>query len=105
MESKLGEGDIRGAARILFSSDVVAPCSPDTLSALESKHPAPADGLSFPNPPDSDAHTLTISGRHLVTAIGSFRSGSAGGLDGLSPQHLKDLTCPSAGEAGESLLK
>ncbi|XP_063893027.1 uncharacterized protein LOC135117549 [Helicoverpa armigera] len=44
-------------------------------------------------------------GRHLVTAIGSFRSGSAGGLDGLSPQHLKDLTCPSAGEAGESLLK
>ena len=105
VESKLGEGDIRGAARILFSSDVVAPCSPDTLSALESKHPAPADGLSFPDPPDSDAHTLTISGRHLVTAIGSFRSGSAGGLDGLSPQHLKDLTCPSAGEAGESLLK
>ena len=105
VESKLGEGDISGAARILFSSDVVAPCSPETLAALESKHPAPADGLSFPNPPDPDNHSLTITGRELVTAICSFRSGSAGGLDGLSPQHLKDLICSGAGEAGELLLK
>ena len=105
VETKLGEGDISGAARILFSSDVVAPCSPETLAALETKHPAPADGLCFPDPPDSDFHCLTITGQELFTAVCSFRSGSAGGLDGLSPQHLKDLICSGAGEAGELLLK
>lgn len=105
VESKLGEGDISGAARILFSSDVVAPCSPETLAALGSKHPAPADDLSFPDPPDLDTHSLTVTGQEVIAALSSFRSGSAGGLDGLSPQHLKDLVCSGAGEAGESLLK
>lgn len=35
----------------------------------------------------------------------SFRSGSAGGLDGFTPQHLNDLACLSAGAAGDVLLK
>ncbi|XP_050557471.1 uncharacterized protein LOC126911958 [Spodoptera frugiperda] len=46
-----------------------------------------------------------LDGTLVRGAIDSFRNGSAGGLDGLSPQHLKDLTCSSAGEAGESLLR
>ena len=37
-------------------------------------------------------------------AIVSFPNGSAGGPVGLSPQHLKDLTGPSANEGGEILL-
>ncbi|XP_047029514.1 uncharacterized protein LOC124637199 [Helicoverpa zea] len=77
----------------------------ETVAALESKHPAASDDLSFPDPPAPDSDNLSITANQLCAAVGSFRSGSAGGLDGLTPQHLKDLTCSSAGEAGESLLK
>ena len=33
----------------------------------------------------------------------SFPAGSAGGLDGLRPQHLKDLVAMSVGEPGETV--
>ena len=110
VESKLSEGDIKGAARLLFSSDVVAPYSPETLAALESKHPAPRDDLSFPDPPDHPDPLVRdsffqISAPLLIAAVSSFRSGSAGGLDGLTPQHLKDLLSSGAGAAGESLSR
>ena len=39
-----------------------------------------------------------------MTAIKSFVPGSAGGPDGLRPQHLKDLISASAGDAGVRLL-
>ncbi|KAF9806244.1 hypothetical protein SFRURICE_021463 [Spodoptera frugiperda] len=35
VESKLADGDIRGAARVLFSSDVVAAYSAETVTALQ----------------------------------------------------------------------
>ena len=35
----------------------------------------------------------------------SFNTGSSGGLDGLRPAHLKDLTSRSTGEAGIRLVK
>ncbi|KAJ8735123.1 hypothetical protein PYW08_014373 [Mythimna loreyi] len=85
VESKL-------AAKILFSSDVLAPSFPDTLVILENKHPSPADGLSFSKPPDSDIHTFTVTGREVFSAGCFFRSGFAGGLDGLRLQHLKDFS-------------
>ncbi|KAF9794645.1 hypothetical protein SFRURICE_006862 [Spodoptera frugiperda] len=37
VESKLADGDIRGAARVLFSSDVVAAYSAETVTALQNK--------------------------------------------------------------------
>ena len=42
--------------------------------------------------------------RGVARAIRSFPNGSAGGSNGLRPQHLKDLTEPLAGNAGKSLL-
>jgi hypothetical protein len=39
-----------------------------------------------------------------VKAIRLFVPGSAGGPDGLRPQHLKDLSSASAGDAGHRLL-
>ncbi|KAJ8711866.1 hypothetical protein PYW08_008820 [Mythimna loreyi] len=92
VESKLNDGDISGAARLLFSSDVVAPYSPDIISALECKHPAPADDLTFPDPPDSlntDSQIFPLLSPQLLAAVSSFRSGSAGGLDGLTPPAFK----------------
>ena len=40
-----------------------------------------------------------------MAAIKLFVPGSAGGPDGLRPQHLKDLTSASAGDAGHRLLR
>jgi hypothetical protein len=39
-----------------------------------------------------------------VAAIKSLLAGSAGGLDGLRPQHLKDMTGPVMGIAGQRLI-
>ena len=41
----------------------------------------------------------------IVQAIHSFPNGSAGGPDGLRPQHLKDLTSVSAESRGKELLQ
>ena len=87
---------------------MVAPHSLGTISALESKHPAPADGIIFPDPsicPDpllqGSPHFKTTAPQ-LIAAMSSFRSNSAVGL---TPQHLKGLLTSGPGEAGESLLK
>ena len=45
-----------------------------------------------------------LSANDIVEAIKSFQAGSAGGLDGLRPQHLKDMTSPYTGLAGERLV-
>ena len=41
----------------------------------------------------------------VEAAIRSFKSGAAGGPDGLTPQHLKDLTSKELGQAATSLLE
>lgn len=106
IESKLSEGDINGAAQLLFSSDELAPNTPDTLSALIDKHPSHnLNDSPWPNPPDVSDPNLTSTTDQVLRAVLSFRSGSAGGLDGLTPQHLKDLVQGSCGDAGETLLK
>ncbi|XP_063618720.1 uncharacterized protein LOC134791601 [Cydia splendana] len=89
---------------MLFSSDVVAPDCPDTVAALTSKHPLPAASLRMPEPPEPDAPHLIANKKDVLAAVMSFQNGSAGGLDGLSPQHLKDLLCGATGDAGERLL-
>lgn len=105
VESKISDGDIKGAARILFSDDAVAPNSPDTLSALQEKHPPSAADLALPDPPEDTDEALQATPEQVYRAVMSFRSGSAGGLDGLSPQHLKDLLSSANTDVGDSLLK
>ena len=40
-----------------------------------------------------------------MVALKSFRTSSAGGVDGLRIGHLKDLVAPQTAEAGRRLLK
>ncbi|KAF2890888.1 hypothetical protein ILUMI_15285, partial [Ignelater luminosus] len=47
---------------------------------------------------------LTVCESDLQKAINSFPSGSGSGIDGLIPQHLKDMTSKSASDAGRNLL-
>ena len=60
-------------------------------------------------PPPPDSHelegALVVSEGTVAHAIRSFPNGSAGGPDGLRPQHLLDLTSASAGMRGQCLLQ
>lgn len=56
--------------------------------------------FDIPSDIESLPHT-TIS--EVTKAISSFQSSSAGGLDGLRPRHIKDLTSFSCGDAASKL--
>ena len=102
---KLEEGDFRGAVRLACSEDSIAASSDATFAALQLKHPPPHPDSSIPPlPQDPVAPTLSVSVDEVTKAIRSFPNGSAGGPDGLRPQHLKDLTGPSLEGGGHALL-
>ena len=103
MSAKLEDGDFRGAVRIASSRDTF--CIPDerSFNLLKEKHPPSHPDCSFPTFQTPDSR-LEISFNSISKAIYSFPSGSAGGQDGLSPQHLKDLISPSLGLDSSSLV-
>lgn len=104
VQSKVFNGDLRGAARLLVSESSFAPSNEETLSALKQKHPSPSRPLDLPPPPDSSFPIVSVSPEDVSAALSSFYTGSASGLDGLRPDHLKELTSPSAGDNGPKLL-
>ena len=81
-------GNFKGAVRLACAVDVNADHSLETLEALERKHPEAHPGSSIMPPPDLSLFSSSISQSTFSRAISSFPSGSAGGLDGLSPRHL-----------------
>lgn len=86
---KLEDGDVRGAVHILESKDTVAPHNGATAESLRLLHPeAPVNLRPLPT---VSAPPLMATAADVRAAIMSFPSGSAGGPDGLRPQHLKDL--------------
>ena len=101
--AKLEEGDYKGAVRAICSEDTMVVPSEETLSALRAKHPPRHPDSNFPN---QDPPLLTpLFEKEVLKAIRSFPCGSAGGPDGLRPQHLKDLTSESAERGGRELLQ
>ena len=92
--AKLEAGNVRAAVRLLCSEEEPAADCAATFDALLAKHPrAPEDRREFPG---KGYGSLMITNHDVMTAIRSFPSGSSGGIDGFTPQHLKDLV----GEAG-----
>ena len=90
MSAKLEEGDLKGAVRLASSEDTLAPMNEAPLEALEGKHPAPHSDSTIPSAKDTSQH-FPISKEEVAQAICSFPKNSAGGPDGLRPQHLKDM--------------
>ena len=88
MSAKLEEGDLKLAVRLASSEDMLAPMNEATLEALEGKHPAPHPDSTIPLAKDTSQH-FPISKEEVAQAICSFPKSSAGGPDGLRPQHLK----------------
>ena len=96
MSIKLEEGDYKGAVRLACSDDSILDLNDKTVSALRSKHPPPHPDSSNPSPPVEGTPCVTVTEKDVAETIRSFPNGSAGGPDSLRPQHLKDLTGPSA---------
>ena len=90
------EGNFKGAVRLTCSEDTIASMSDSTLTALQQKHPQPHPDAIIPPPPVDLSHTISVVEGKVARAILSFPNGSAGGPDGLKPQHLKDMIGASA---------
>ena len=73
----------------------------DNYAALKLKHPQ-RETCSVPDPTDIDC--FSISKFFVHKALMSFPNGSSAGLDGISPQILKDLTAKSTGQTGLNFL-
>ena len=84
--------------------DAIAEPSSETLQALKAKHPLPPPDSDIPSLEHTSPLAFTIDTEVIMKVISSFPKGLSGGFDGLLPQHLKDLTSPSAGDGGTSLL-
>lgn len=90
--AKIGAFDTKGAVRLVSSNDRFLKPTQDSLERLKTKHPPCHPNSSFPERPDDDWVAFSVSDEDLKKSIRSFRPGSAGGIDGLTPQHLKDIT-------------
>ena len=91
MSIKLEEGDFKGAVCIACSEYTIAERSESTYSAFREKHLSPHPESIIPPLLDSEPISTSISEGVVAHAINSFPNGSAGGPDGLRPQHLKDM--------------
>jgi hypothetical protein len=105
VSAKIEEGDVRGAVRLAASNDTLAAYDDDTAAVLRQLHPSrAAPTCDSQLQPVVGMPALTLSENDITSAIKSFLAGSAGGLDGLRPQHLKDMTSPITGIAGQRLI-
>ncbi|ESO07729.1 hypothetical protein HELRODRAFT_170273 [Helobdella robusta] len=90
VSSCIEQGNLSSAVRLVCSPEGLAESSPATFDKLCSIHPKiPVDRRVFP------ALTPTagcVYPAEVLRAVKSFKNGSSGGLDGLRPQHLKDLS-------------
>jgi len=87
--TKLEDGDIRGCIRLLSSDDSIVSPDLDTFNKLVLLHPMQNEDRR--PPPCTTVPALQTSPTSVRAAITSFPNGSAGGPDGLRPQHIKDL--------------
>ena len=102
--TKLKEGDYKGAVRLACSEESIADLNEETWAALKAKHPPPHPSTMIPPPPKESTSSSLISEEEVAQAIRSFPNDSAGGPEGLRPQHLKDLVSTSAERPGKELL-
>ena len=106
VSSKVEDGNLKAALRLICSEDKPADCSDAVFNALLSKHPPRASNRQpVPDPVQGDFASLQVSESSVLKALKSFPAGSSGGPDGLRPQHLIDLvSCKMGGPALLSAL-
>ena len=101
---KIENFDTKGAMRIITSNESIADMTDETYTKLIQMHPSPSRNIQIPEPSNDSTPILQVKDFEVKTSILSFANGSSSGIDGISPQHLKDLISVSAGEHGIKLL-
>ena len=100
--TKLDEGNVKAGIRMAVGDDTIADFTVDNYAALKLKHPQ-RETRSVPDPTDIDC--FSTSEFFVHKALMSFPNGSSAGLNGISPQILKDLTAKSNGQTGLNFLR
>jgi len=102
--AKLEDGNLTAAIRLLMSDETPVPSSDESLAKLRDKHPA-ASVKATDLPIPSQTGCILVEESEVRRAVLSFPPGSAGGPDGLRPQHIRDmLLCREAGSEFLSAL-
>ena len=105
ISSKCADGDIKAALRILTSDDTVIAPSADVALQLLEKHPAAPEDENLPAHSTVDEGLApTVDSELTSTSLRTMSSGTSGGLDGIRPLHLQQLTSQGTSEAGHHLL-
>ena len=98
VHAKMESFDITRAVQILTSNDSMLQPSAETLAKLKGKHPPKhPDSNQIPDPTDENSD-FTTNREGFLKALHSFKKGCAGGPDGLTHQHLLDMTEEAMGE-------
>ena len=106
VERKIMQGDMSGAVRILCSGDAVGPPTAEVHEVIKTKPALDKPDAHYPPATVADNfNAMAISAEEVQHAVTSFPNGSAGGLDELRPQHLKDMVSHATGEAASKLLE
>lgn len=103
VQAKLSDGDISGTIRILSSNDSIAVVNAETYHKLLEKHPQPIVACELENEQTVDSQP--VSAAEVNKSIFGFAAGSSGGMDGIKPQHLKDMVGKETGDHGEKVLE
>ena len=104
VSAKLADFDVQGAVRILTSKESVLQPSAETKAKLQEKHPQQHSNSSNPPLPDDSIPCFSTDKKAFLKALRSFKRGIAGGADGLTPQHMRDMCEESLGEAAHNLI-
>ena len=88
--AKIEDGNLRAAIRIMCSEDKPAPNSDSVYAQLLDKHPTPAAERD-PLPDLQPTAAVQMSETEVLRAVHSFPAGSAGGPDGVRPQHVLEM--------------
>ena len=100
--TKIDKGNVKAGIRMAVGEDKIADFTVDNYDALKLKHPE-RETCSVPDPRDIDCFSTWEFFVHK--ALMFFPNGSSAGLDGISPQILKDLTANSNGHTGLNFLR
>ena len=82
MSAKLEDGNVRAAIPLLMS--------PETVNELREKRP-PSCSVLTDLPAPQPQECVSVDECEVRKAVLTFPAGSAGGPDGLRPQHIRDL--------------
>ena len=100
--TKLDKSNVEGGIRIPVGDDKIADSTVDNYAALKTKHPQRETCFV---PDTTDIEYFSTSEFLVHEALLSFPNISTAGLDGISPNVLKELTAKWIGQTGLTFLR